>query len=101
MLHWLSRIKYSLVAFKTVKEIPDSWFLRNVSIVGLVTRVGDGDGFRILHYPKYPLVRVPTTLSVRLAGVDAPEVIYFNNVLDGTFWENSSTIFSRSKELAL
>ena len=73
-LHWLSRIKHSFVSFKSVREIPHSWYLRNVTIEGRVTRVGDGDGFRMLHHPEYPLIRYPTTLSVRLAGVDAPEV---------------------------
>lgn len=74
MLHWLSRIKYSFVSFRCVREIPHSWFLKNVTIHGIVSKVGDGDGFRLLHHPKYPLVRASETLSVRLAGVDAPEV---------------------------
>ncbi|BEJ17871.1 hypothetical protein CspHIS471_0701390 [Cutaneotrichosporon sp. HIS471] len=62
-------------------------------IVGVVTRVGDGDGFRLYHTPgpfwRFPLKlrSVPTTtkelknetLSIRIAGVDAPELAHFGN----------------------
>ncbi|TXT13805.1 hypothetical protein VHUM_01172 [Vanrija humicola] len=62
-------------------------------IRGVVTRVGDGDNFRLYHTPgpfwRYPLKlrRVPTspkelkdnTLSIRIAGVDAPENAHFGN----------------------
>lgn len=49
---------------------------------GVVTHVGDGDGFRIFHVPwlrssKYP-PKGPV-LSVRLAGVDAPEIRCFGH----------------------
>ncbi|WFD32083.1 micrococcal nuclease [Malassezia sp. CBS 17886] len=59
-------------------------------IVGRVTSVGDADGFRVFHTPGLPFVRslmyrAPTkaadlrdqTISVRLAGVDAPEAPHF------------------------
>jgi endonuclease YncB( thermonuclease family) len=98
MLYWLSRIKYSFVAFQSVREIPHSWFLNNVSIQGIVTRVGDGDGFRLLHHPKYPLIRHSNTLSVRLAGVDAPEVLY-RLMQDGAFRKNTAAFFAGSKGL--
>ncbi|WOO81283.1 putative endonuclease LCL3 [Vanrija pseudolonga] len=62
-------------------------------IKGVVTRVGDGDNFRLYHTPgpfwRYPLKlrRVPSspkelkdnTLSIRIAGVDAPENAHFGN----------------------
>ncbi|KAL1411318.1 putative endonuclease lcl3 [Vanrija albida] len=62
-------------------------------IRGVVTRVGDGDNFRLYHTPgpfwRYPfkLRRVPSTpkelkdntLSIRIAGVDAPENAHFGN----------------------
>ncbi|CAO1632233.1 unnamed protein product [Sympodiomycopsis kandeliae] len=59
-------------------------------ITGKVTSVGDADGFRMYHQPGPPLLRSllyrpPTspkglkdqTLSVRLAGADAPESAHF------------------------
>lgn len=56
---------------------------------GKVTRVGDGDNFRVYHTPVlHSLVRqVPTsrkdlkdeTIHVRLAGVDAPELAHFGH----------------------
>ncbi|KAF7585805.1 putative endonuclease lcl3 [Aspergillus hancockii] len=66
---------------------------RKRTILGQVTSVGDGDGFRLYHTPGgrlagwgwLPWKRVPTskkelkdkTISVRLAGVDAPEMAHF------------------------
>ncbi|KAE8145344.1 putative endonuclease lcl3 [Aspergillus avenaceus] len=68
-------------------------FYRKRSILGQVTSVGDGDGFRLYHTPGgrlagwgwLPWKKVPTskkelkdkTISVRLAGVDAPERAHF------------------------
>ncbi|KAK0565204.1 putative endonuclease lcl3 [Tilletia horrida] len=64
--------------------------LRRRFIVGRVTSVGDADGFRLFHTPgpiglRGILYRPPTqasqlreqTLSVRLAGADAPEAAHF------------------------
>ncbi|KAK0538741.1 putative endonuclease lcl3 [Tilletia horrida] len=64
--------------------------LRRRYIVGRVTSVGDADGFRLFHTPgpaglRTLLHRPPTqasqlreqTLSVRLAGADAPEAAHF------------------------
>ncbi|KDN42183.1 SNase-domain-containing protein [Tilletiaria anomala UBC 951] len=61
-------------------------------LVGRCTSVGDGDGFRLYHQPGLPFIRdylypIPTTptalrnstLSVRLAGADAPEAAHFGN----------------------
>ncbi|KAK3903238.1 putative endonuclease LCL3 [Staphylotrichum tortipilum] len=66
-------------------------FFRRRSLFGKVTSVGDGDGFHLFHTPGGRLAgwgwlrRVPKdrkqlrgrTLSVRIAGVDAPEGAHF------------------------
>jgi len=67
-------------------------FWRRRSLFGVVTSVGDGDGFRLFHTPGgklagwglLPWRRVPRgkglqrqTISIRLAGVDAPERPHF------------------------
>jgi endonuclease YncB( thermonuclease family) len=67
-------------------------FWRKRSLLGRVTSVGDGDGFRLFHTPGgrltgwdwLPWRKVPTgkhlkdqTISIRLAGVDAPETAHF------------------------
>ncbi|KAK4212973.1 nuclease domain-protein [Rhypophila decipiens] len=69
----------------------DQSFYRRRKLLGKVTSVGDGDNFRMFHTPGGRLAgwgwlrKVPTgkqelkgrTLSVRLAGVDAPETAHF------------------------
>ncbi|KAK3298855.1 uncharacterized protein B0H64DRAFT_84403 [Chaetomium fimeti] len=66
-------------------------FFRRRSLFGKVTSVGDGDGFHLFHTPGGRLAgwgwlrRVPTdrkqlkgqTISIRIAGVDAPEGSHF------------------------
>ncbi|EZF33859.1 endonuclease [Trichophyton mentagrophytes] len=66
-------------------------YLRQRSILGKVTSVGDGDNFRIYHTPGGMLAgwgwlrKVPTskkelknnTIHIRIAGVDAPELAHF------------------------
>ncbi|KAI9931582.1 hypothetical protein ASPWEDRAFT_103172 [Aspergillus wentii DTO 134E9] len=81
-----------------LRRIPDATSIspshfRNRSLYGQVTSVGDGDGFRLYHTPGgrlggwgwLPWKKVPTTrkelkdktVSIRLAGVDAPERAHF------------------------
>ncbi|MCJ1306396.1 putative endonuclease lcl3 [Agyrium rufum] len=73
----------------TATKISDS-FWRKRSLFGTVTSVGDGDGFRLFHTPGGLMTgwgwfrRVPEgralkdkTISVRIAGVDAPEGAHF------------------------
>ncbi|KAF9886804.1 putative endonuclease lcl3 [Aspergillus nanangensis] len=78
--------------FPDAVSISPSYFRRK-SILGQVTSVGDGDGFRLFHTPGgrlagwgwLPWKKVPTskkelrdkTVHVRLAGVDAPELAHF------------------------
>ncbi|KAK4170416.1 putative endonuclease LCL3 [Cladorrhinum sp. PSN259] len=71
-------------------HIPPSYFHRR-GLFGKVTSVGDGDGFHLYHTPGGRLAgwgwlrRVPTakkelkgnTISIRIAGVDAPEGAHF------------------------
>ncbi|KAK4131736.1 SNase-domain-containing protein [Trichocladium antarcticum] len=66
-------------------------FFRRRSLLGKVTSVGDGDGFHLFHTPGGRLAgwgwlrRVPKdrkalkgrTISIRIAGVDAPEGAHF------------------------
>ncbi|MCJ1437071.1 putative endonuclease lcl3 [Xylographa pallens] len=69
---------------------PSFWHKR--SLFGTVTSVGDGDGFRLFHTPGgrlagwgwFPGRRIPRgkalkdkTISIRLAGIDAPEGAHF------------------------
>lgn len=69
-------------------------FWRKRSLLGHVTSVGDGDGFRMFHTPGGRLAgwgwlpgrQIPSgkrlkdnTISVRLAGVDAPENAHFGH----------------------
>lgn len=68
-------------------------FWRKRSLFGKVTKVGDGDGFRLFHMPGgrlagwewLPWRKVPerraglkdNTVSIRIAGIDAPEGAHF------------------------
>ncbi|KAF2756672.1 SNase-domain-containing protein [Pseudovirgaria hyperparasitica] len=74
------------------KYIKPGW-LRQKSLFGTVTRVGDADGFHLYHTPGgrlagwgwFPGRSIPVnrkelvgqTISVRIAGVDAPELAHF------------------------
>lgn len=85
VLSTVSYITYrGLVRFPTASHIPPSLIRRNRTIHGIVASVRDGDGVRIRHVPalrrlmndyRVPRVRkmADHTISVRLAGVDAPE----------------------------
>lgn len=89
-----------LRAYKTyIRRIPTVEYLKPTllgrrSLYGFVTSVGDGDGFRLFHTPGgralgwgwLPWRRMDKlsgralrdqTLSVRIAGVDAPEMSHF------------------------
>ncbi|EME31993.1 uncharacterized protein Gasu_07400 [Galdieria sulphuraria] len=75
--------------YKTAKDIPNSMFQRGSKIKGVVVSVGDGDNIRIFHRPflfrffgigRHPVLKKrlsEETISVRLAGVDAPECAHF------------------------
>ena len=76
--------------YATVNDLTPRVLKMRRTLVGRVTSVGDADGFRFYHTPGLPLLRnylhpVPTskaalrnqTISVRLAGADAPEAAHF------------------------
>jgi hypothetical protein len=41
--------------FKTAQDIPESYFQKHFTIKGKVVRVGDSDGFRMVHTPYWCL----------------------------------------------
>lgn len=69
---------------RQAKDLPDRLIGSGRGFKGWVARVGDGDGLRIRHTPaiRFPYIakrvapksRAVDTVSIRLAGVDAPEV---------------------------
>jgi len=74
--------------FATIDQVPQAYFLKPKKLSGVALRVGDADGFRFYHTPWFR--GVPTaeqartrgfmgenTISIRLAGVDAPEMAHF------------------------
>ncbi|OBZ84637.1 putative endonuclease LCL3 [Choanephora cucurbitarum] len=74
--------------FKTAEHIPPEAFERSQTIRGRVVAVGDSDNFRLYHTPGFGwgwARQVPKTkkelqkqtISVRIAGVDAPEGAHF------------------------
>lgn len=84
-VYWRYLRRIRSAEYLTPKEL--AW---RKHIVGRVTSIGDADGFRLYHQPGPPLLRrifypVPKnhkalreqTLSVRLAGADAPEMSHF------------------------
>ncbi len=86
-LTWALRAAYYRMVhrYRTAEDIPASAFKRRRRLPGIVTAVGDGDNFRLYHRPVLSLWPVPkaakelrnNTISVRLAGVDAPECAHF------------------------
>ena len=43
--------KYLFKPIREIDEIPKSFFKNETILHGMVTRVGDADGFRFLHWP--------------------------------------------------
>ncbi|PHH49805.1 putative endonuclease LCL3 [Ceratocystis fimbriata CBS 114723] len=81
---------------KYLRRIPSTMFIkpdmyRSRSLYGRVTSVGDGDGLQLYHMPggrfagwgwlrKVPTKKVDlkgNTISIRIAGIDAPEAAHF------------------------
>lgn len=74
--------------YNTANDIPVKNFRTHKVIYGKTVKVIDGDTIRIRHLPFYPLWRDGTdydgllsenTISVRVYGVDAPEIAKFGN----------------------
>ncbi|KAI9596632.1 hypothetical protein BDF19DRAFT_438097 [Syncephalis fuscata] len=72
--------------YSTASEIPTRMLKGQRRMTGVCTAVRDGDTFRLYHTPLSPLLtRIPQTrkalqgktLSIRLAGIDAPEAAHF------------------------
>lgn len=72
---------------RTAAQIPRRLIGSGRGFTGWVSRVGDGDGLRVFHTPaiRIPFMakqaakrsRAGDTISIRLAGVDAPECAHF------------------------
>ncbi|EOR04961.1 putative endonuclease LCL3 [Wallemia ichthyophaga EXF-994] len=72
---------------RNVDMITASMIDKQARVRGLVTRVGDGDNFRLYHTPLLSFTQrrailgrkmtANDTIHVRLAGVDAPETAHF------------------------
>ncbi|TEB20863.1 staphylococcal nuclease [Coprinellus micaceus] len=88
-------LRYRFTRLKNADWITPDWLNGKRIIRGVVTRVGDGDNFRLYHTTalgghRWPLrVRsIPNTraglsentIHIRLAGVDAPEAPHFGKV---------------------
>lgn len=76
-------LSFLLTQFDTVNDIPDSYFKNREQVFGRVVRVIDGDTLRVLHCPtKFFCPKLDKnerriydkTLSIRLYGIDAPEL---------------------------
>lgn len=87
--------------FKTAAHIPPEVFERKQKICGRVVAVGDSDNFRIYHTPGFGwgwIRNIPKTkkelqnqtISIRIAGVDAPEGAHFGMP--------AQPLYSKSKE---
>eukprot|EP00871_Galdieria_phlegrea_P005335 jgi/Galph1/5802/GphlegSOOS_G4436.1 len=75
--------------YRTAREIPIDWFKQQKILKGVAVYVGDGDNVRLYHRPflfrlfgigKNPVFKKGLsneTISIRLAGVDAPECPHF------------------------
>ncbi|KAI5169207.1 hypothetical protein PAEPH01_0529 [Pancytospora epiphaga] len=64
---------------ESIRDLPR--VIRNYTFKGIVTSVGDGDGFKLFHVPclrSCSYNRTSPKLPIRLAGIDAPETRAFN-----------------------
>ncbi|KAL2916978.1 hypothetical protein HK105_203410 [Polyrhizophydium stewartii] len=72
-------------AFCTLRsnsDVPGDWISKHRVIMGIVLRATDGDGFRMMHippldhwWPQGGVCDPRAALTIRLAGVDAPEAL--------------------------
>eukprot|EP00917_Polyrhabdina_sp_WS-2016_P022096 GHVP01047864.1.p1 GENE.GHVP01047864.1~~GHVP01047864.1.p1 ORF type:complete len:256 (+),score=53.37 GHVP01047864.1:72-839(+) len=78
-------IQFFLFRYTNTESIPEDQLGKNNVLRGWVVHVGDGDGLRFYHArklclfrPKKKTLKLKTdTVSIRLAGVDAPEIAHF------------------------
>lgn len=87
--------------FETSSDIPKEYFKSKKEINGFVHKVIDGDTIRIRHStfwsrnPKFIGPLKDHTISVRLAGVDAPEISKFGQ--EGQLFSQEAKEFVTSK----
>jgi endonuclease YncB( thermonuclease family) len=86
--------------FQTVDDVPKSFFQNQKSIYAYTERVIDGDTIRVRHIPSYNWIRrtpVPLekralsdcTLSIRIYGVDTPEIAKNKNQKSQAFGDEA------------
>lgn len=87
---WCSKRRY-----RTAQDVPADFYRSQRQLSGYIAGVPDGDGLRIYHQPRSDSILTGClapgkpnfkrldlrneTISVRLAGVDAPEMAHFGN----------------------
>lgn len=72
--------------YRTAQDVPVDFFRSQRTLGGVIASIPDGDGIRFYHQPAVFLGRHPDiarsdlrfeTISVRIAGIDAPEMGHF------------------------
>ncbi|KAF7683942.1 putative endonuclease lcl3 [Astathelohania contejeani] len=73
---WLYKTTRRIIS---IEDLPRNIY--GIKLTGIVTYVGDGDGFRFYHTPWFrdkKIVGNIKTLSIRIAGIDSPEMRHWD-----------------------
>lgn len=92
--------------FSTADDVPSDYFSDNRYIYGFVERIIDGDTIRVRHVPGYGLRRQSTqplqqrgiakdTLSIRVYGIDTPEIGKNKRQVSQPFSEEAKSFTSK------
>jgi endonuclease YncB( thermonuclease family) len=97
------------IQFQTVDDVPKAFFTKQKTIYAFTERVIDGDTVRVRHIPSYNWIRrTPSplqkkalsdcTLSIRIYGVDTPEIAKNKNQRSQPYGEEAKD-FTTAKTL--